>query len=90
MKQQLYSIRDRKSGIYQNPLATPHLAEITRGLENAIRKEGIPLNTHTEDYELYRVGYFDTLSGRITPEEKPIHMLNLIDLKGAKNVNPQK
>lgn len=81
MIQKIYVIRDIKAAAYQTPLFTTHLAELQRGLEQAVQKEGIPFNTHTSDFELFQLGTYDTETGQHDLLEKPLHALNLIDLK---------
>lgn len=76
-----YVIRDNKSGIYQTPIFASHLAEVTRGLESAIKKEGIPFNTHTSDFELYVLGTYNPETGQHDLHPNPVHVINLIDLK---------
>lgn len=77
----IFSIKDNKSGLFANPITAVHKAEVIRGLQSAIKKEGIPFNTHTQDFEMYQLGTIEDQTGLITPEKSPIHVINLIDLK---------
>lgn len=80
MKMIIFSIRDNKSSLYNPPIYATHLAEITRGLEKALKSDSM-YASHPQDFELRRLGTFETEDGTIITEKDPVHMLNLIDLK---------
>lgn len=65
MKYGLYSILDHKTGFL--PVnADQNDQSARRNFEHAIQQPGI-LNTHAEDFELYKVGEFDNETGILTP-----------------------
>lgn len=64
MKYGLYSVLDRKTGFL--PVnADQNDQSARRNFEHAIQQPGI-LNTHSEDFVLYKVGEFDNETGDVT------------------------
>lgn len=69
MKYGMYAIKDRKSGFLQ-PMADLNDACAMRNFQNATMDHKSTFYTHGSDFELYRIGEYDTESGIITPEDK--------------------
>lgn len=66
MKFGLYTVLDNKTGflpvqVDQNDAAA------ARNFAHAIMQTGTILNTHAEDYELFKVATFDTETGVVEP-----------------------
>lgn len=80
-KQKIYSIRDNKVGNYNPPMFVPHLAVVIRQLEEVTNDPKTMLCKYPQDYELYELGEFDEQSGSIKQHDKPIAIMNIIDLK---------
>lgn len=80
MKYGIYSIRDRKTGFYP-PTCDQNDASAVRNFEYAVNKEGL-INYSPQDFDLYKIGYFDVESGHIEIVS-PIEMLTTaIDVCG--------
>lgn len=79
----LYSLRDRKQNTFKAPATSANIAVLTRDLTEVINNNAeSPLSKHSEDYELYEIGEFDEITGKITPSEHPDFILTLSELKG--------
>lgn len=81
MKKNLYAIRDTKVGTWQPPMAFLNIAEACRSLAMIVNKaeHGNMLNMSPTDFQLWKVGEYDTMSGQIT-EIAPEHEINIVDL----------
>ena len=65
MKYELYAIYDRLSGMYAAPTAQVNEACAKRWFYEVISKD-----PHGQDYELYAVGEYDSVTGLITAYNK--------------------
>lgn len=74
MKFGIYCVRDVKSG-FQTPTAQVNDAVAVRGFASAVINSDSVLFTHASDFALYKVGEFDSDSGRITPLELPVELM---------------
>lgn len=88
MKVSLYAMRDRLTG-FLAPTCDQHDHVAVRNFEHAILSGSGLYDTHPEDFSLYRIGYYDSDSGRITPCDPPeqiatgaaIHLLSFRNSK---------
>uniref|UniRef100_A0AAU8AZT9 Nonstructural protein n=1 Tax=Dulem virus 174 TaxID=3145651 RepID=A0AAU8AZT9_9VIRU len=71
MKFNVYSIRDVKTG-FLNPTFEVNDAVAMRNFSHAIQQSESVLFTHASDFDLYRIGEFDSSSGRIEPVDVPV------------------
>lgn len=65
----IYAIKDLKSG-YLAPMTDLNDATAMRNFQNALCKKDEVMYTHGTDFELYKIGEYETDSGQITPVEK--------------------
>lgn len=71
MMQRIYSLRDVKVG-FLSPTLHDNDSVAVRSLENVLRSPSSSLlDTHPEDFSLYCLGVFDTLTGLISPFSVP-------------------
>lgn len=78
----IYCVRDVKSG-FQSPAAQVNDAVAVRGFQSAVVNSDSVLFTHAKDFALYKVADFDADSGRITPLDMPVLLIEASDcLKG--------
>lgn len=67
----VYCIKDNKSG-FLTPTVDQNDATAMRNFEHALMNANTVLGTHPADFDLYKLGVFDSESGRIeslpTPE----------------------
>lgn len=78
----IYCVRDVKSG-FQTPTAQVNDSVAVRGFESAVINADSVLFTHAKDFGLYKLGEFDADTGRITPLDLPVLLIEATDcLKG--------
>lgn len=63
MKYVLYSIRDIKLDSYSNPMCLVNDGHAIRTIGDEMRRDGNAFSAHPEDYELFRLGQFDSDTG---------------------------
>lgn len=67
----VYSIRDVKTG-FLTPTFEVNDAVAMRNFSHAVHNSDSILFSHFKDFDLYKVGTFDSDSGRLMPIELPI------------------
>jgi len=63
MRNYVYSVFDKKAGIYSPPFYAPHNEIAMRNVSMAARNLESQLGQYPADFALYRLGYFDDESG---------------------------
>lgn len=81
MKLQIYTIFDRKMVSYMKPMYPTHLVEIQRNLTEVMKDENANIAKFPEDYELYRLGEWDTESAEYILENKPVFIQQISEFK---------
>ncbi len=74
MKFGVYAVRDLKVG-FQSVTIQPNDASAVRGFESTVINSDSVLSTHAEDFSLFKLGEFDQDSGRLTPLELPVQLI---------------
>lgn len=74
MKFGIYCVRDVKSG-FQTPTAQVNDAVAIRGFASAVLNSDSVLFTHASDFALYKLADFDADTGRITPLDLPVELI---------------
>lgn len=64
----VFSVKDRVADSFDNPFFMPAVGMAIRGFTDAINDDKTHLYKHPDDYDLYRIGTFDPLTGALTPE----------------------
>jgi hypothetical protein len=65
MKQNVYTIKDAKSGTFATPFFSINDATATRSFQQAANDPNTTINQFPEDYALYKLGTFDDASAEI-------------------------
>jgi len=83
----IYSVYDRKSKSYKQPMTIPLAGEALRGFIDCCTDGKHMFSKWPHDFDLYQVGSFDDLTGKIDPcnillanggdFEKPNNVVNL-------------
>lgn len=68
MKQNVYSIRDRKVGAYMTPFFSLNDDTAVRSFSHACENPQSLMSSYPEDYSLHCIGIFDDESGELLPE----------------------
>lgn len=76
----MYSIRDSKTG-FMAPIAENNDAVATRNFSNAVGQPNSVLGSHPGDFDLYKVGLFDSDSGIMTELSAPEFVVSATSLK---------
>lgn len=66
----IYCIKDNKSG-FLTPTVDQNDATATRNFEHALMNMNTVLGTHPADFDLYKIGTFDTDTGVLTRLNTP-------------------
>lgn len=84
MKQLLVSVLDLKAQYFSSPMTAKTDAEAVRLFTDAINQHDTSLHQHPEDYTLYKVAFFDTDTGEVTPVNPPLLLIagTSVQLKG--------
>ena len=69
MKLQAYTIYDVASGTYMRPFYSEADGQAIRGFKDIAQDENHEVGKHPEDYTLYRIGDFNTVTGKMAGEE---------------------
>ena len=80
MKLGIYSIFDKKSDVYSNPMFFKKDGEATRTFSDITNDPKTTLYNHPEDYSLYMIGYFNDNSGELI-KNPPRHVMNATTVK---------
>lgn len=75
----MYAIRDKKVG-FLTPTIDQNNAAAIRNFEHACQQSQNLMFSHPEDFDLYRIGTFDTETGRLIPEEIPVPVVSAADM----------
>jgi len=67
---QFYSLFDKKTLSYSQPMPYKHVEEALRALRMAMEDPKSSLARHAADYALYLVGHFDQATGHWMPANK--------------------
>lgn len=73
MKFNVYSIRDSKTG-FLSPTFEVNDAVAMRNFEHAVVNSDSVLFSHARDFDLYKIGTFDSDTGKILSLELPINL----------------
>lgn len=74
MKLGVYAVRDVKVG-FQTPHVQANDAVAVRGFESAVMQSQSELFTHAADFSLFKIGEYDADTGRLTPLEIPLQLI---------------
>lgn len=87
MIQQIYSVYDSASGIYQRPFVGQSHGQVTRSFTDIACDADHEIGKHPEDYTLFCLGSFNDGTGEIIPwpPEKIAMALEVVSI--TRNVN---
>lgn len=72
----LFSIRDSKAGFFHPPRVLNTHAEAEREFQTLVNDDKTMVGLYPTDHDLYYLGEFDKMTGKITPVSSPQHMHN--------------
>lgn len=84
MKMNIYSLKDKK-GSFVNPYVMQNTEQAIRDVKTAVNENTASiLSKYPEDFDLYKMGDFDTETGEITSKVEMI--INLKELKSVEKI----
>lgn len=80
MTQKIFTIRDSKGGFYHPPFYKFSVGEAERDLHRLTKDENSMIKQYPEDFDLYHVGEFDNITGKMTILAAPVHVIKAVNL----------
>lgn len=80
MLTKLFAIRDSKGEFYNTPFSKHTHGEAERDFKSLINDEKSTLSKYPEDFDLYYLGEYDNLTGKISPTDSPQHIVKAVSL----------
>jgi hypothetical protein len=80
---QMFAIKDDKVDSFNTPFTVPHETHAIRNVKSMLIHEHNSITEYPEDFSLYHIGCFDDTTGRILPNDTPVHIVNLKTLLPA-------
>lgn len=65
------AVRDRAVDAFGQPFFVAALGEALRSFGDEVNRSDSVLNAHPEDYDLYELGSFDDVNGKLLPLDQP-------------------
>lgn len=87
MKSSLFSIRDQKVGVFNNPFIAPNVNAIIRQFGDAVANKDGDLGKYPQDFDLYEVGSFNPETGVIDAYGQPKHVFSCVALVNSLGEN---
>lgn len=75
-QQRMYSIQDSKGETFHPPFYKNTHGEAERDFQELVKDPKSMLHKYPEDYHLYYVGDYDIRTGKIIPQNAPVHILH--------------
>lgn len=77
----IFSVFDKKAGVYSTPFVSHSLATATRDFGSAVNDSSSQISKFASDYELFMVGEWDEDSGLIVSGSSPVFVVAGSSLK---------
>lgn len=84
MEKQLYSIFDKKAGVYAPPFIEINKGTAIRAVQDLVSRGDSNPSKYPEDYTLVQLGSFNEQNGKITPQDGDITVIHLTELTEGK------
>lgn len=81
MELRIYSIRDSKAEIFNQPIFQKTHGEAERNFQTLVKDEKSMVSKYPEDFDLYYLGTYDDQTGLVKPLDTPQHIVKAISLK---------
>lgn len=81
MTLKMYSIRDAKGEIFNPPFFQQTHGVAERSFKELVNDPKSNLNKYPEDYDLYYLGEYDDITGKMSSKETPEHMIKAVNVK---------
>lgn len=84
MKQTMYSVFDKKGKTWNNPMLSKNETEMIRSFTIESNREDSFFYRFPADYDLYELGTYDETNAGFDLHEKPIFIVNALDVVQSK------
>lgn len=81
MELKMYSVRDSKGEIFHAPFYKHTHGEAERDFTSLVRDEKSQLAMYPEDYDLYYLGTYDNVTGKLQSLDTPQHITKAVNVK---------
>lgn len=81
----LYAVYDKKVSVFGNLIPALNDQDATRAVRTAVNdpSKQNPIAVYPEDYDLYFIGQYDEMVGKLMQDEMPRHVTSAIALKAV-------
>lgn len=76
----IYSIRDSKSETFNIPFYKSTHGEAERDFRSLVNDGKSTVNQYPEDFDLYYMGEYNNLDGKLTPVDTPQHIIKAVQV----------
>lgn len=80
MLTKVFAIRDAKAETFGPPFYQGTHGEAERSFRQLVNDEKSNVKPFPEDYDLYYLGEYDNISGKLFPIETPLHIVKAVQL----------
>lgn len=81
MQLKIYSIRDSKADLYNPPFYQKTHGEAERSFAQLTKDSKSTISQFPEDYDLYYLGTYDDLTGKIEVLDSPQHIIKAVNIQ---------
>lgn len=74
MKLSVCAIHDKKTGLYDSVFVVRHPGDAIRSWDVVRQNKDTKFGKHPEDFNLFKIAFFDDETGQIEPLNKPDHL----------------
>jgi len=79
----VFSIRDAKAQMYNQPFFQRTHGEAERNFQQLVKDEKSMISKFPDDYDLYFIGEYDDNAGTLKPLDTPQHIVKAVSLTSA-------
>ena len=80
MLSKVYSVRDKKTEMFNPPFYQATHGEAERSFHRLVNDPKTNINQFPEDYDLYYLGEFDDNKGQLISMDSPVHVVQALQL----------
>lgn len=81
MVTKIFVVFDKATGVYSQPMFTPHKGGMLRSFSDEVGNPESPYSKHPEHFSLFYIGEFDDCSGGLSPLAQPEFVCSATEFK---------
>lgn len=81
MEHKIYSIRDAKGEVFNSPFYKKTHGEAERDFKTLVNDDKSVVNKYPDDFDLYYLGTYEDVSGKLIALDTPQHILKAVQVK---------